>query len=167
MSKDPYKFDGNRCLSAWIIHGGSFIFLFIASISLVSESSKSDYLIVVYWFLFLLVLYAPHTLLFLNHLKYEKKTVVMLDKTQITVIKQKVKKVFQIEEIVKVEEYEATKTPWTIIVKWKISTLIDEVTISSITFPRTEMWRLFGKKLERKFSFFPSFPKADNINFKK
>ena len=81
--------------------------------------------------------------------------------------KQEVKKVFQIEEIVKVEEYEATKTPWTIIVKWKISTQFDEVTISSITFPRTEMWRLFGKKLERKVSFFPSFPKADSINFKK
>lgn len=164
MSKDTYKFDGHRCLSVWIIHGGSFIFLFIATFSLISGTSKSDYLNVLYWFLFLLLLYAPHTLLFLNHLKYEKETVVLLDKTQITFIKQEVKKVFKIEEIIKVEEYEATKTPWTIIVKWKILTPIDEVTISSITFPRTEMWRLFGKKLERKVSFFPSFPKTDNIN---
>ena len=157
MSKDPYKFDGYRCLSVWIIHGGSFIFLFIISISLISGTSKSDYLTLVYWFSFLLLLYAPHTLLFFNHLRYEKETLVLLDKTEIIIIKKEVKKVFQFKEIGKVEEYEARRTPWTIIVKWKISTLTDDVTISSITFPRTEMWRLFGKKLERTVNFFPSF----------
>lgn len=163
MSKDSYKFDGNRCLSVWVIHASSFIFLFIASISLVSETSKSDYLNIVCWFIFLLVLYAPHTVLFLNHWKHEKDTVIILDKTQITIIKQEVKKVFQFDEIVKVEEYEATKTPWTIIVKWKILTQIEGVTISSLTFPRTELWRLFGKKLERKVSLFPSFSKSHQI----
>ena len=162
MSKDLYKFDGYRCLSVWIIHSSSFIFFFLVSISLVSEISDSNYLNLVYWFLFLLLLYVPHTLLFLNHLKYEKETIILLENTQITVIKQEVKKVFHIEDVVKVQEYEATKTPWTIIVKWKISTPIDEVTISSITFPRTEMWRLFGKKLERSVNFFPSFPNAAN-----
>jgi hypothetical protein len=156
MEKEEYRFGPDRILSVWIFHGAALLFVFIFGLTVLSGPFHMTSIGLSLFFLS--IVFLPHTYLYYNHLEFERHTVVLITSSQILITKNNVSKSFNLEEILEVEEYEATKTPWTIIVKWKIIGKYDQETISSIVFPRTKAWQLFGTKINKKSSFMPIFP---------
>lgn len=159
MEEEVFKYNFNRFFSIWLLHGTALILFLVLSIIGIIESGLPSITDFAVWLIFLSIIYGPHALIFLNHLKQERHTVIRIrNQTHITVIKKSFQKEFNLEDIQKVEKFVASsRTPWCIIVKWKINTHKDEVIISSLTLPRTEAFHLFKNKITYSSSFFPIF----------
>jgi len=159
MKNEEFRFGKDRIISIWIYHGTALLFLLIFLLMIFTDPPGS-FNIVNYGMglVILCLLFVPHSYLYYNHLKYEKGTVIVLTADQMTITKHGFSKTFMLDDIAEVQQYEAFRTPWTIIVKWKIIGKYEDETISSIIFPRTRAWQVFGKKINRVSSLMPTLP---------
>jgi hypothetical protein len=91
MLEEHFKFGGDRCLSVWIIHGGVLLMILIIAPGILVQEGLPDFEGLIFGLGFLFFIFVPHTFLFLNHLKYEKETVVILEDDQISISKHTIK----------------------------------------------------------------------------
>ena len=154
-SKTVYKFDTERVVGLWLLP----FFFFCCSVLIfyykLSDYEKPITIIDVFTqVLFFVFSSGIFIFLFFNYLPSEKNKILTISNNELFL--EDSSRVFSVklDEIEKINEFNANRLPWGHLRKWEIITSKEKLILSSITISWLDFHRHFGNKIESHVSFF-------------
>lgn len=155
MATTEYKFNISRLIALWFFPAFFLVLIAVLIYSKVSVGKELPLFNMIALGIFFIAAVGPFAFLFFNHLALAKKTVITIADKNIQITQAGTNFSASFDEIKTITEYSSKSTPWSYIMKWKLQTATQEVTISSLTISKYNFHNHFGNKIVHEATVLP------------
>ena len=161
MTETKYKFDTIRRLNLWLLPTLFLLLIAAAIYSKFNTSSQFKLIDIIGWTSFFVFVVGIFMYLFFNHLPIARKAQLVItgvgtNDKGIEITQGDTFYATHSSDIKEIVEYSTSKLPWSSIIKWKIITDDNQITISSLTISKYNFERYFWNKIKVKTSLLPT-----------